>query len=158
MKLNDLLTVLYPVINIIIGLAVAWIGGVIVKLAPGVFKLIESKIGIANYNKIKTVGIDIFNKIEEDGRLGKLTDTKINTFETFIKGEFPSITDYEINLVRQSIAGEFNKDKPLVEKTIEDTESPIQTIVTQPIKKYVTEDGIELVPKEIPITDPTATV
>lgn len=147
MKLNDLLTVLYPVINIIIGLVVAWIGGVIVKLAPGIFNLIESKIGIANYNKMKTIGIDVFNKIEEDGRLGKLVNSKIVEFETLIKTKVPGITDSEIELIRQSIAGEFNKDKPLI---VDELKTQLQeTVIATPIIKYYAADGItELQPVE----------
>lgn len=35
-------------------------------------------------------------------------------FETLIKDKVPGIPAYEIQTIRQSIAGEFNIDKPLI--------------------------------------------
>jgi len=40
-------------------------------------------------------------------------------FETLVKEKVPGITDDEIQNIRQSIAGEFNKDKPLIITVLE---------------------------------------
>ena len=51
--------------------------------------------------------------------------TKIIMFEDLIKQKVPGITDAEIESIRQAIAGEFNKDKPLAIKAIKAAEEPI---------------------------------
>jgi hypothetical protein len=138
--------ILTPVINVAIVAILGAIGGVltktVVKVYPLVNSFLESKIGAENAKKVKSFGIDMFYKIEEDGRLGKLANTKIATFETALKAQFPLITDSEIDIVRQAIAGEFNKDKKVVEEDLEP-----QPIVAKKIETYIAPDGTELVPK-----------
>lgn len=112
-------------------------------LVPKLIAFVAAKIGLTNYTKYKAIAKDIFNKIEEDGRLGKLVDSKINIFDNLIKANIPGITDSEIELLRQSIAGEFNKDKPVV---IAALENPVQEVPVTPTIKYIATDGTELQP------------
>lgn len=140
---NETIQLITPIINAILIAILGIIGKEVVKVVPKAIDLLVAKIGLANYQKYKAIAIDIFNKIEEDGRLGKLVDSKMNTFEILIKAKIPSITDSEIELLRQAIAGEFNKDKPAIEKAIE---QPVQEVKVEPIIKYVTQDGTELQP------------
>jgi len=138
---------LTSLINAAIPYVVTGVSGFLVyeikKVVPSAVKLLIAKAGFANYGKLKTVAADIFSAIEEDARLGNLADTKINTFEAMIKQQFPSITDAEINLVRQAIAGEVNKCKEAVKETEQQT---IQQITVTPVTKYVAPDGTELTP------------
>ncbi|MBC8061725.1 MAG: hypothetical protein H7Y18_13805 [Clostridiaceae bacterium] len=46
-------------------------------------------------------------------------------------------TAFEINSIRQAICGEFNKDKPVIEKLIE---QPVEVIPA--IVKYFAPDGV----------------
>ena len=128
------------ILNVVLPYIVTVIGGYltvkITKIVPSVISYIIAKVGVVNYNKMKDIGLDIFNAIEENERIGKLTDSKIQTFNSTIKTKFPNITDTDINLVRQAISREFNKDKAPVEKAIEeatatgvptDTNTPVAT-------------------------------
>lgn len=105
-------------LNILLPLAITAIGGYlttqITKAVPSMVKLIITKIGLANYQKMQIIALDIWKAIEEDGRLGQLVDSKINTFEIMIKKQFPNITDDDIKLLNKSIAGEVNKGKEAV--------------------------------------------
>lgn len=143
---NETIQIITPIINTALVAILGLIGRAIVKVAPKVIDLLVAKIGLANYQKYKAIAIDIFNKIEEDGRLGKLADSKMNAFESLIKAKIPAISDSEIELLRQAIAGEFNKDKPVIEKAIEKPIQEVQEVKVEPIVKYVAPDGTELQP------------
>jgi len=152
--MQDFLSILYPVLLTILTGVLGYIGKEVVKLTPKLIDFVVAKIGLTNYTKSKLVALDIWNIVEEDFRInniiGDTVQAKIVMFETLIKQKVPGITDAQIENFRQAIAGEFNKDKPLIIKAIED---PI-TVVT-PIIKYFAADGItELQPVIIaaPIT------
>lgn len=150
---NDTIQLITPIINAALIAILGLIGKEVVKVVPKVIDLIVAKIGLANYQKYKAIAIDIFNKIEEDGRLGKLVDSKMKTFENLIKAKIPGITDSEIELLRQAIAGEFNKDKPAVEKALD---QPVQEVKVEPKVKYIAPDGTELKPINNIISEETA--
>jgi hypothetical protein len=139
--MNDFLTIFYPVLYTFLVGFLGYIGKQVVKLVPKIIDYVVAKIGLTNYQKSKLVALDIWNAIEEHFRVnGIIEDTvqaKITMFESLIKQKIPAITDKDIELVRQAIAGEINKDKPLILKTIE---QPIEIGV--PIKKYFAEDGV----------------
>lgn len=147
------LQLITPVINLIIVAILGYLGKEVVKLVPVVIDFIVAKVGLTNYEKAKAIGWDIWEKIEEDGRLNKLIDTKGNVFITLIKKKIPGITDDEIDLIKQAIAGEFNKDKPLVVKELE-----TPTVAITPIKKYYDDDGNELVKANAVTADNTTAV
>jgi len=135
---NDFITVLSPVLNAALVIMGGFIVKKVVKFYPVFEAFIVARTGLAKYNKIKAVAIDIWNKIEEDGRLGKLTNSKIATFESYIKFKFPRIDASDILLLNKSIAGEFNKDKAAVAEAVKVAD----TIVAP---KYVNEKGETLV-------------
>lgn len=134
---TTIITVLYPVLLTILAGVLGYVGKEIVKLVPILSNYIIAHIGLVNYTKYKAVALDIFRGIEEDSRLGKLVDNKISVFESMMKVKFPAITDEEINTFRQAIAGEFNKDKPVVVKELEAVEVA-KTVATV---KYVDLQG-----------------
>jgi len=142
---NQIMQVVTPVLNVVIVAILGYVGQAVVKLAPKAIDLLVSKIGLTNYQRIKAIASDIWNIVEEDGRLGKLTTSKIQAFETHIKLKIPGITDEEINTIRQAIAGEFNKNKLVIEKAID---YPIKEVRVEPtIKVAATIDNTEA-PKE----------
>lgn len=149
-------SILYPVLLAILTGVLGFLGKEVVKLVPKLIEFVVAKIGLTTYTKSKLLALDIWNIVEEHFRLneiiGDTVQAKITMFETLIKQKVPGITDAEIETIRQAIAGEFNKDKPLVIKAIED---PI-TIAT-PIIKYFTADGVELQPINT-TTDTTAPI
>lgn len=143
--MQDFLSILYPVLLTILTGFLGYIGKEVVKLAPKLIDFVVAKIGLTNYTKSKLIALDIWNIVEEHFRLseiiGDTVQSKITMFETLIKRKIPGITDAEIETVRQAIAGEVNKAKPLIIKAIED---PIT--IAAPIIKYFNADGIELQP------------
>ncbi|HEY8804299.1 MAG TPA: hypothetical protein VIM42_04190 [Clostridium sp.] len=114
---------LYPILGILLTGFGTFLTKEAVKVFPEVIKFVIAKTGDINYDKDMKIAISIFKAIEEDSRLFQLFDSKINQFETMIKAKIPSITSDEIDLFRQSIASEFNKDKPVVVQAIELAES-----------------------------------
>jgi len=154
---SSLQTVLIAILIALIG----YIGKRVVEVVPKLVDLTVAKIGLAKYTKTKAIATDIFNKVNEDGRLGTLVNSKSDTFVALIRAKIPSITDEDIDLLKQSLAGEYNKDKPLVVETVKIAEqqgspvvetpiAPIAPIINvvpvTPILKYVAPDGTELQP------------
>lgn len=146
---NQLITYVLTLIITIIG---GYFTKEVSKLVPNIIAFVQAHIGLTNYQKVKLIAQDIWNVVEEHFRVNELiSDTvqsKITIFETLIKQKVPGITDQEIELVRQAIAGEFNKDKPIVLKAIQE---PVVTVAT-PIVKYFATDGTELTPLIASIT------
>ncbi len=117
--MQDLLNQLVPILTTTtIAIIVAIVGYTckeVVKLVPSALDFVVAKIGLTNYQKIKLIGFDVWNLIEEQFRLsdfiGDKVQAKVKMFETLIKQKVPGITDADIELLRQSIAGEVNKGK-----------------------------------------------
>lgn len=142
-------TILYPILLAILTGLLGYLGKEVVKLVPKLVDFVVLKISLTNYTKSKLLALDVWNVVEEHFRvneiIGDTVQAKIILFETLIKQKVPGITEKEIETFRQAIAGEFNKNKPLVIKAIED---PV-TIVT-PVLKYFALDGVtELQPVKV---------
>lgn len=117
--LDQVIPVLTTTLIAVLIAFIAYIGQAIIRLVPKLVDFIIAKIGLTNYQKTKEVAWDIWNKIEEDGRLGDLVTSKVNAFGAYIKEKFPQITEEDIVLFRQAIAGEVNAVKPTVVKVVE---------------------------------------
>jgi len=121
--MENFLSVFYPILFTFLTGLVAYLGKEVVKITPIVIDYIVAKVGLANYEKTKAIAWDLWNVIEEHFRIseivGDTSKAKIMMFETLIKQKIPGITDAEIEIVRQAIAGEFNKNKPIIIKSIE---------------------------------------
>ncbi|WP_291634784.1 hypothetical protein [Clostridium sp.] len=152
--MQNFLDVLYPILLTVLTGFLAYIGKEVVKLAPKIIDFVVAKVGLTNYTKSKLLALDIFNLIEEHFRLSEIIGDTVQAkqimFETLIKQKIPGITDANIELLRQSIAGEFNKNKPLIIKAIED---PVT--IAEPIIKYFNSNGIELQPITTPEAEAT---
>jgi len=133
--MDNFTTVLYPILFTLLAGFVSYVLKESVKLIPQVVKLLVAKIGLTNYTKGKAVAVDVFKKVNENNRLGLLANTKADEFETLIKKKIPNITDADISLFRQSIADDYNKNKPAIEKVLE----PVKA---DPVIKYYAADGI----------------
>ncbi len=129
---------------------IGYIGQAIVKVVPKLVDLTVAKIGLTKYTKTKAIATDIFNKVNEDGRLGTLVNSKSDTFVALIKTKIPSITDEDIDLLKQSLSGEYNKDKAAV---IKELDPVIEAKV--PIIKYYAADGTTELQPVTPIVTPT---
>lgn len=116
--MQDFLQIFYPILLTFFTGFLAYIGKEVVKLTPKLIDFVVAKIGLTNYQKTKAIAWDIWNLIEEHFRIsqivGDTVNAKITMFETLIKQKVPGITDSEIETVRQSIAGEVNKDKSII--------------------------------------------
>lgn len=150
--MNQLLNQITPILTTafiaVIVAMVGYVGKEVVKIIPLTVDHIVAKIGLTKYKQMKLIGLDVWNIIEEDSRLNKLVGDKITAFETVIKQKVPGITESDIKTLRQAIAGEINKDKPVVVKAVE--YAPIVNVVpvtpVTPVIKYVAPDGTELQP------------
>jgi len=129
MGINQIIAATQTVIIAILIALIGYIGKKVVEVVPRLVDLTVAKIGLAKYTKTKAIATDIFNKVNEDGRLGTLVNSKSDTFVALIRTKIPSITDADIDLLRQSLSGEYNKDKPVIIKAIEDVAVPITTVV-----------------------------
>ena len=103
MNINE---VLIPLMNSLLVALLAFVGKEAVVLAPKIKNLIELKVGEKGYNELMQFGIDAWNKIEEDNRLGDLLFSKSKAFEQLMIKKFPEITQDEINFINKAIAGD----------------------------------------------------
>lgn len=134
----------------LIGVLIAFIGYIgkeVAKLVPVAIDFVVAKIGLTNYQRSKIVAQDIFYQVEEYFRKHPEAKeqfiSKAAYFIQLIKIKIPGITDEEIETLKEAIAGEFNKDKPAVQKAIE---ASVETVTVAPIIKYATPEGVELQP------------
>lgn len=161
MTINQVLSILYPVLFTFLTGFLTYVGAQLVKYAPAIGKFIDTKIGSARYNQLKAWGIDIWHIGDETLRLnpiiGDTVQAKVLLFETAIRKKVPGITDAEIEELRQAIAGEINKDKAPIVKAIEDADMKPIIITPTLVPKYYALDGVtELIEK--PVTDSTIAV
>jgi len=123
--------ILYPILSVLIT-------GTLVPLAA---KFILSKISAENLAKdLKTGGL-IWDALEEDGRLGKLKDTKLAIFIDSMRAR-TKLNDADILLINKSIAGGVNAGKEVIAEVAKE----VTPIVVAP--KFVDGDGNEYVRKE----------
>jgi hypothetical protein len=121
--LNDIIPVLITaIIAILVAIikkagdaVVAWLGKK--KEAEGV------KIGINTYNQNLAFAKAAWNIVEEFFRINplvqKTVDSTWSMFATEMKKFVPTLTDDEINQLRQAIAGEVNAGKAVVTAPVE---------------------------------------
>lgn len=79
-----------------------------------------SQIGIEEYNRRRDIAYDVWNIVEEHFRLNDLyrtIDDKANMFTDVILERIPSLTEADIDYLRQAVAGQINafKKSPLGE-------------------------------------------
>jgi hypothetical protein len=121
--MNDISSMFYPILLTLLTGILGFVGKEVIKFVPLIVDYLVAQIGLTNYQKTKAIAIDIWNVIEEHFRLSEMigdkVQAKMDMFETLIKQKVPGISNDEIETIRQAIAGEFNKDKPLIIEAIE---------------------------------------
>lgn len=121
--LNQVIPVVVTALVSILVIVVKGVGDIAVKYIQEKINEVSAKIGTEKYNQQKTLAIDIWNFVEEHFRVsetvGKVTGEKVAMFNEELKKRIPSLTDEQIDLLRQSIAGEVNKGKEVILKDAE---------------------------------------
>lgn len=145
--INNIINAATPILTTIITGVLTW--GI-----AKVNKLINAKVSTEQYTKLKNVGQNAWFIVEEYFRLHPEEKTsveaKVIKFANEVRKKIPCVSDSELETLRQAIAGEINKNKDIssnTSTTVQD--SPIETpqqITATVVKKYYTEDGIELKP------------
>ena len=83
---------------------------------------VEGKVGKQNYDLLMGVANSIYFVVEEKFKnYSRCSDNKKVEFDTLLKGKFPHLKQEDIDHIRQSIVGEFNKQTQL---------QPIQSVTT----------------------------
>ena len=136
--MNEFLTQVVPVLQTafwgVLLAGITYLGQAIVKSTPKLIDLLIAKVGITKYNRYKSIAADIWNKIEEDGRLGNLAGDKLTEFVKLMKIKFPKISDEDIDLLNKAIAGEINKDKALIVDVINAPQEADESVEAQNIE------------------------
>ena len=136
--MNEFLTQVVPVLQTafwgVLLAGITYLGQAIVKSTPKLIDLLIAKVGITKYNRYKLIAAEVWNKIEEDGRLGNLAGDKLTEFVKLMKIKFPKISDEDIDLLNKAIAGEINKDKALIVDVINAPQEADESVETQNIE------------------------
>lgn len=118
--LNEILPLL---ITAIVGILVAIfkaIGDVVINYIEVKKQEVIARIGVEKYNQEKALAMDIWYVVEEHYRLSEKVEVtmnaKIDMFDKLIKEKIPYITDEQIIILRQAIAGEINRGKEAIIK------------------------------------------
>lgn len=117
--------ILDQIIPILITATVGILVAIIKSVGDAVISYIEAKkaeivvkVGVAKYNQQLTFARSMWNVVEENFRLsgivGNIILQKQEMFDKLVKEKFPSVTDEQIILLRQSIAGEVNEGKEVI--------------------------------------------
>lgn len=117
--MDEFLKQVLPLITTtLVGVALAFIGyagRLLVKLMPTLIDYTVSKIGLNNYKKSQLIALDVWYAVEEHFRVSDYIGDKVTAkqllFENLIKRKMPTLSDADMKLLRQGIAGELNKIK-----------------------------------------------
>jgi hypothetical protein len=116
--INALVPVLLTAITGVLVAVIKAVGDAGVKLIAEKISATKVKAGADQYNHYLTLAKQAWNIVDEEFRitpnLEKTIAAKQAEFETQIKKLIPSITDDEIEQLRQAVAGEVNKGKAAV--------------------------------------------
>lgn len=95
------------------------IGKVIVsygpKIAKQAAKIVETKMHEKNLDYVLKIGKQAWNQVEEDWRISdsirSYYNSKANYFDSILMTKIDGLTQKDLDELRQSIAGEYNKHK-----------------------------------------------
>lgn len=142
----------------ILPIVITAIGGVLVVIIKSVGDAVVSyvkakkeevvvKIGIDKYNQQLAFGKSIWSVVEEHFRVneivGDIVARKQELFDKLLKEKIPTLTDEQIVLLRQQIAGSINATKTIVVTpavvVVDKVASPVVTEATPlPVESVVT--------------------
>lgn len=140
--LNQIINTVIPVVATAIG---AVLVAVIKVVGDNAVSFLETKkaalvaqTGIDKYNATLQKAKSIWNLVDEEFRitptLEKTVEAKQEMFNKLLKSKIPSLTDSEINDIRQAIAGEVNKGKDVVTSDAVAKQNELNNIKTQNVQ------------------------
>lgn len=102
----------------ILGVTIKAVGNVIIELIQKKKEEVEQKLEIGKHQQELATAREIWNIVDEKYRItDKVEDlikSKAADFDKLLKDKVPYLTDEEISELRQSIAGEINQGKKLL--------------------------------------------
>jgi Na+-transporting methylmalonyl-CoA/oxaloacetate decarboxylase gamma subunit len=116
--LNQIIPILITALVSILVVIIKGVGEAVVEFIETKKEEVIAKIGKEKYDEQKNLASDVWNFVEEHFRVsetvGKVTEEKIAMFNEELKKRIPSLTDEQIELLRQSIAGQINAGKEVI--------------------------------------------
>ncbi|MBU3153882.1 hypothetical protein [Clostridium estertheticum] len=132
--ISTIISFLYPILSV----------GISVGIVPFVIKLLIARLGSVNLAKNEKLASKIWDALEEDGRMGIVTD-KLTSFITTMQKR-TKLSDEDILLLNKSLAGIANAGK---EAVVKEASEVVPTIIEP---KFVDAEGTEYVKKVVPVT------
>ena len=127
--INEIIKVCIPTILTAVGVVIADVIRILGKAGVSLLeqKCKESnlKSELAKHDKELQIAKNIFAMVDEEYRissnLSKEFNSKSEMFDKLLKDKIPYLTDNEINMLRQSVAGVINAGKEVVEEQLPET-------------------------------------
>lgn len=102
----------------ILAVTIKAVGNVVIELIEKKKEEVEQKLEIGKHQQELATAREVWGMIDEQYRItSKVEDlikSKANDFDKLLKAKIPYLTDEEIQTLRQSIAGEVNQGKKLL--------------------------------------------
>lgn len=119
--ISQIVPLLVTCIVAVVGVVIKSVGDAIIAYIEAKKNAVISKIGEDKYNSEKKVALDIWNIVDEHFRINPtledVIDKKIALFNELLLKKIPGLTQEQIDFLRQSIAGEVNKGKKVLDNS-----------------------------------------
>lgn len=123
--INALVPVLITAFTGVLVAIIKAVGTAGVQLIEEKARAVKAKAGAEKYDHYMKLARQAWDMVDEEFRitpaLEKTFAAKQVEFEVQIKKLIPGITDEEIELLRQAVAGEVNKGREAIEATVDNT-------------------------------------
>ena len=139
--LNQIIPILVTVIVGILVVIIKSVGDAATSYIQAKKDALVLKIGIDKYNQQLAFAGSIWDIVEENFRIGGIVGDimlqKQEMFDKLLKEKVPSLTDAQIESLRQSIAGVVNSGRDIIIKpVIEDTLKPLNEAIEQQMVEF----------------------
>jgi len=122
--LNQIIPLLITCIIGVLAVVIKGVGDVAIKFILTKRDEVVAKIGQIEYEKRIAIALDIWGIVEEHFRLNDLVshtiDDKANYFNDLLLERIPSLTQEDLDYLRQTIAGQINNGKDKLNTPKED--------------------------------------
>ncbi|WP_415341534.1 cobalt ABC transporter permease [Clostridium perfringens] len=131
--LNQIGPVVIAAVVGIIAVIIKSVGDVVIQLINKKKEEVEQQLELNKHEKEIRVAKEIWNIVEENFRLKdkieELAKSKADEFDKLLLEKIPYLTKNEVNDIRQSIAGEINKSKAML--NTDDLRKQANDVVTE---------------------------
>lgn len=109
------------------------VGDALINLAEVKAKELSQKYKLDKYSELINTAKDIWNIVEEKYRITEnveeLVESKANMFDRLLLKKVPTLTQEQLNDIRQALAGEFNKGKKVIltEEELKEKNTKLET-------------------------------